>query len=94
MDATRFKELYHENVLGHENDGVERIAYASRSLNPSEMNCSQLDRGALAIIFGVNHFYNYLFGKKFILVTENEPLTRICHQNKALPQMTSAHPLR
>lgn len=50
MDAKRFKELYHKNVLGHENEGVERIAYASRYLNPSEMNYSQLDRGALAII--------------------------------------------
>ncbi|XP_054276486.1 uncharacterized protein K02A2.6-like [Macrosteles quadrilineatus] len=82
-------------VLSHEIEGVEHpIAYASRSLNPSEMNYSQLDREALAIIFGVNHFYNYLLGKKFILVTDNEPLTRIFHQNKALPQMTSARLLR
>jgi len=82
-------------VLSHEVEGIERpIAYASRSLNPSEINYSQLDREALAIIFGVNHFYNYLLGKKFILVTDNEPLTRIFHQNKALPQMTSARLLR
>jgi len=82
-------------VLSHITiEGEKPIAYASRSLNTSEMNYSQLDREALAIIFGVNHFYYYLFGKHFMLITDNEPLTRIFHHQKALPQMTSARLLR
>lgn len=82
-------------ILSHQVNGHERpIAYASRSLSNSEMNYSQLDREALAIIFGVTHFYNYLFGKHFMLVTDNEPLSRILHPHKALPKMTSARLLR
>lgn len=82
-------------ALSHENYGVERPkAYASRSLNSSELNYSQLNRETLEIICCVNYFYNYIFGKKFVLGTVNVPLTRILHQNKALPQMTSARLLR
>ncbi|KAI5750744.1 hypothetical protein M8J77_000948 [Diaphorina citri] len=45
-------------VLSHTVNGIEKpIAYASRSLTTSEQNYSQLDREALAIIFGVTHFY-------------------------------------
>ncbi|KAI5731396.1 hypothetical protein M8J77_009366 [Diaphorina citri] len=82
-------------VLSHTiNNNEHPIAYASRSLTSSEQNYSQLDREALAIIFGVTHFYNYLYGKHFLLITDNQPLTRIFHHNKALPQMTSARLLR
>nr|XP_042894766.1 uncharacterized protein K02A2.6-like [Parasteatoda tepidariorum] len=77
-------------VLSHSKQGVERpIAYASRSLTNSEQNYSQLDREALAVIFGVTQFFNYLFGKHFKLITDNEQLTRIFHSHKALPRMTS-----
>lgn len=82
-------------ILSHKIDGEEKpIAYASRSLTSAEKNYSQLDREALGIMFGVTRFFNYLFGKKFTLITDNEPLTRIFHPNKPLPQMTSARLLR
>lgn len=82
-------------VLSHFTNNVEHpIAYASRSLTTSEQNYSQLDREALAIVFGVTHFYNFLFGKHFTLITDNQPLTRIFHPHKSLPQMTSARLLR
>ncbi|XP_065223070.1 uncharacterized protein K02A2.6-like [Planococcus citri] len=82
-------------VLSHFSDGEERpIAYASRSLTPAEKNYSQLDREALAIIFATTYFYNYLLGKKFTLVTDNEALTRIFASNKNIPQMTSARLIR
>lgn len=76
------------------NDQEKPIAYASRSLTVAERNYSQLDREALAIVFGVNHFFNYLFGLRFTLVTDNEPLTRIFHHKKHLPSMTSSRLLR
>ena len=58
-------------------------------LTDSEFNYSQLDREALAIIFEGSHFYNFLIGQCFHLVTDNEPLTRIFHPKKPLPQVTS-----
>lgn len=82
-------------ILSHEIDGQERpIAYASRSLTPAEMNYSQLDREALAIIYAATHFYNYILGRHFVLVTDNEPLSRIFHPDRPLPQMTSGRLLR
>lgn len=82
-------------VLSHIIDGKERpVAFASRSLTSAEQNYSQLDREALAIIFTINHFFMYLYGRKFKLMTDNRPLTRIFHQHNKLPPMTSARLLR
>ena len=82
-------------VLSHiTQDGERPIAFASRSLSPAESNYSQLDREALAIVFGTHHFFIYIFGRRFKLRTDNQPLTRIFHQNNKLPAMTSARLLR
>lgn len=82
-------------VLSHVIDNIERpISFASRSLSTSESNCSQLDREALAVMFSINHFFMYLFGQKFTLITDNNPLTRIFHPTSKLPAMTSARLLR
>lgn len=57
-------------------------------------NYSELDREALDIIFEVTHFYNYLFARHVILVTDNQPLYRIFHHQKALLQMIFSRLLR
>ena len=53
-------------------DGEGRpIAFTSRSLSQSECNYSQIDKEALALIYGIRKFHNYLFGRKFTLVTDH-----------------------
>lgn len=79
-------------VLSHEmENGTERpIAYASRTLNAAERNYSQIDKEALALVWGVKHFYNYVFGREFTMITDHKPLVSIFHPEKGIPSTTAA----
>ena len=62
-------------------DGLERpVAFASRTLMKSEQNYAQLEKEALALIFGVKHFHQYLYGRQFLLITDHKPFTSILDQ--------------
>lgn len=57
-------------------DGKDRpMAFASRTLSPSECKYSQLEKEALALIFGIKRFHMYLYGHKFSLMTDHKSLT-------------------
>ena len=72
-------------------DGSERpIAFASRTLNSSEMNYSQLQKEALAIIFGVRKFHQYLYGCKFTLETDHQSLVTIFGPRTGVPTLAAA----
>lgn len=79
-------------VLAHRMpDGSERpIGYASRSLSASQRNYSQLEKEALALVFGVQRFHAYLFGHHFELVTDHQPLLALLHQHRPTSPQASA----
>ncbi|CAM1319420.1 Uncharacterised protein r2_g2776 [Pycnogonum litorale] len=78
--------LSHRDQEGHEFP----VAFASRSLSACEMRYAQIDREALAIVYGVKKFRNYLLGRRFTLVTDHQPLQSIFGCKKGLPSLTTA----
>ena len=62
------------------------IAYASRALTPTEQRYAQVEREALAIVYGVEHFHLYLYGAPdFELETDNKPLELIYRNPRSRP---------
>ena len=66
-------------ALYQQQDGANRvIAYASRSLKPAEKNYPAHKLEFLALKWAVSEkFHDYLYGTKFEVITDNNPLTYI-----------------
>ena len=78
-------------VLSHVINGQERpIAYASRSLTASEKNYCQLEREGLAIVYGLVKFHKYIYGRKFTIITDNKPISKILGPKEGIPSLAAA----
>ena len=71
-------------------DGKERPLFnVSKTLTATQRRYSQIQREALAIIYGLQKFHNYLYGRKFILVTGHKPLISLFNPKKGTPAMAA-----
>ena len=50
------------------------ISCSSRLLSPAERNYSIVEREALAVVWGINHYRPYLFGRNFLIITDHKSL--------------------
>lgn len=50
------------------------VCFASRTLNNHERNYSATDKEFLAIMWSVNYFRPYLYGNKFKILTDHQPI--------------------
>jgi len=53
------------------------VAYASRALTPTETNYAQIEKELLAMVFGVERFKGYVYGRKTFIDTDHKPLESI-----------------
>ena len=55
-------------------DGSERpIANASKTLTDTQRRYSKIQKEALAIVFALKKFHQFLYGRQFVLVTDHKP---------------------
>ena len=69
----------------HASDDCRIAAYASRALSPVEKRYSQTEKEALSIVWAVEHFHLFIYGKPFQLVTDHKPLEVIYGNPKSKP---------
>lgn len=55
-------------------EGEKPIAYAGRKLTDAERRYSAIERELLAVVWAVEYFRPYVYGRKFELLTDHKPL--------------------
>ena len=78
-------------VLFHRyQDSSERpITNASKTLTKAQRHYSQIHKEALAIIFALKKFHQFLYGRQFILITDHKPLITIFGPFKETPHFAA-----
>ena len=66
------------------------VVCISRRLSKAEVNYSQTQREALAIVWAVRRLHKYLFGSTFLLVTDHKALKYIFQPESSLAKTTTA----
>ena len=66
------------------------VVCISRRLSKAEVNYSQTQREALAVVWAVRRLHKYLFGSNFLLVTDHKALKYIFQPESSLAKATTA----
>ena len=65
------------------------VYYASRTLTKAEKNYQNLERECMAAVWGMEKFHYFLYGRHFVLQTDQKPLVSILkkHMTDVTPRM-------
>ena len=68
------------------------IAYASSALTKTEQNYAQIEKELLAVVFGMEKFHQYTYGRKTYVHSDHKPLESLYkkplfHAQKRLQRM-------
>lgn len=66
------------------------VLYLSKTLSDAETKYSQIEREALALVWCIQRCHRFLFGRKFLLITDHQPLTFLFAPHKEFPARVSA----
>lgn len=78
-------------ILLQQADGRDLpIAAVSRKLTKSEVNLSTIDKEAVAVMFGIRKFHDYIYGRKFLIQSDSRVLSRILDENSEIPKHTAS----
>ena len=56
------------------------LAYASRALTPTQQRYAQIEKKTLAIVYGVQKFHQYIYGRRTDVETDHKPLQYILNK--------------
>ena len=59
------------------------MAFASKALTETECQYANIDREMLAVVFGVERFQTYIYGRSFTIESDHKPLESIFQKNLA-----------
>ena len=71
-------------------DGSEKpIQNASKTMTTTQRKYPQIQKEALAIKYAIDKFHQFLYGRKFILVTDHKPLVAMFNPHKGTPTLAA-----
>jgi len=62
------------------------IAYASRVLTAPEIHYAQIEKELLSVVFGVEKFSEFLYGRHFVVETDPKPLESTVRKSLSSPK--------
>ncbi|XP_058726124.1 uncharacterized protein LOC131597442 [Vicia villosa] len=75
-------------VLGQRKDKkLHAIYYASRTLDPAQMNYTKTEKELLAVVFTLDKFRSYLIGAKIIVYTDHATIRYLLAKQDAKPRL-------
>ncbi|KAJ9547773.1 hypothetical protein OSB04_020316 [Centaurea solstitialis] len=75
-------------VFGQKKDGkVHAIHYASKTLDPAQLNYSTTEKELLAVVYAIEKFRTYLVGSKVIVYSDHAALRYLMSKKDAKPRL-------